>query len=97
MVYFVQLSVAAGQKNDQFNQKETLKKRITNIEQGIKNIEVRYSTIIIFKKRLSDLSGRSRRRSLKRFHTSSFEISCSIFCGSLFQLCVVSHEELGSI
>jgi hypothetical protein len=42
--------------------KETLKKRITNIEQGITNIEVGYSTcrellcrtiIIIFEKRLS--------------------------------------------
>ena len=31
-------------------EKETLKKRITNIEQGITNIEVRYSIIIIFKK-----------------------------------------------
>jgi len=29
---------------------ETLKKRITNIEQGIANIELRYSIIIIFKK-----------------------------------------------
>jgi hypothetical protein len=29
-------------------EKETLKKRITNIEQGISNIEVRYSIIIIF-------------------------------------------------
>jgi hypothetical protein len=27
---------------------ETLKKRITNIEQGIMNVEVRYSIIIIF-------------------------------------------------
>ena len=34
---------------DQF-EKETLKKRITNIEQGITNIEVRYSIIIILKK-----------------------------------------------
>jgi hypothetical protein len=34
-------------------EKGTLKKRITNIEQGITNIEVRYSIIIIFKKRLS--------------------------------------------
>jgi hypothetical protein len=34
-------------------EKETLKKRITNIEQGITNIEVRYSIIIIFEKRLS--------------------------------------------
>jgi hypothetical protein len=33
-------------------EKETLKKRITNIEQGITNIEVRYSIIIIFEKRL---------------------------------------------
>ena len=71
---------------------ETLKKRITNIEQGTRNIEVRYSIIIIFKKRLSDLSGRSRRRSLKRFQTSSFDISCSIFCGSLLKFCVVSYE-----
>jgi hypothetical protein len=31
-------------------EKETLKKRITNIEQGITNIEVRYSIINIFKK-----------------------------------------------
>jgi hypothetical protein len=34
-------------------EKETLKKRITNIEQGITNIEVRYPIIIIFEKRLS--------------------------------------------
>jgi hypothetical protein len=31
-------------------EKETLKKRISNIEQGITNIEVRYSIIIIFEK-----------------------------------------------
>ena len=78
-------------------EKETLKKRILqrriNIEYRIMNIECRSNEFCLFyKKRLSDLSGRSRRRSLKRFHTSSFEISCSIFCGSLFQLCVVSHE-----
>jgi len=47
------VSPAAGKKNGQFNQKKTLKKRITNIEQGIMNIEVRYSTIIIFERRLS--------------------------------------------
>jgi hypothetical protein len=34
-------------------EEETLKKRITNIEQGISNIEVRNSIIIIFEKRLS--------------------------------------------
>jgi hypothetical protein len=38
-------------------EKETLKKRITNIEQGITNIEVRYPIIIIFEKRLSAASG----------------------------------------
>jgi len=42
------MSAASGQKNGQFNQKKTLKKRITNIEQGIMNFEVRYSIIIIF-------------------------------------------------
>jgi hypothetical protein len=47
------MSGAAGLKSGQFNQKKTLKKRITNIEQGITNIEVRYSIIIIFEKRLS--------------------------------------------
>ena len=31
-------------------EKETLKKRITNVEQGITNIEVRYSIIYIFEK-----------------------------------------------
>ena len=38
-------------------EKEILKKRITNVEQGITNIEVRYSIIIIFEKRLSAASG----------------------------------------
>ncbi|CAB1082700.1 hypothetical protein D1AOALGA4SA_10304 [Olavius algarvensis Delta 1 endosymbiont] len=33
--------------------KDTLIKRITNIEQGIMNIEVRHSIIIILEKRLS--------------------------------------------
>jgi len=28
----------------------------------------------------------------KRFHPSSFVIRHSLFCGSLFQFCVVSHE-----
>jgi hypothetical protein len=41
---------ASGQKNGQSNRKKTLKKRITNIEQGIMNVEVRYSIIIIFEK-----------------------------------------------
>jgi hypothetical protein len=34
-------------------EKATLKKRISNIEQGIMNVEVRFSIIIIFEKRLS--------------------------------------------
>jgi hypothetical protein len=59
-----------------------MKKRITNIEQGIMNVEVRYSIDLY----LSEIAR------AQRFHTSSFEISCSIFCGSLFQLCVVSYE-----
>ena len=58
---------------------------------------------LFLKKSLSDLSGRSRRRSLKRFHPSTFDIRNSTvlrfafprFCGSLFQLCLVSHEILG--
>ncbi len=40
------MSVAAGLKSGQSNRKKTLKKRISNIE-------VRYSIIIIFEKRLS--------------------------------------------
>jgi hypothetical protein len=36
-------------------------------------------TVYFIIKRLSDLSGRSRRRSLKRFHTSTF-------CGSIFDI-----------
>jgi hypothetical protein len=43
-------SLAAGKKTAGLIEKETLKKRITNIE-------VRYSIIIIFKKRLSAASG----------------------------------------
>jgi hypothetical protein len=42
-----------GKKTAGLIEKETLKKRITNNEQGITNIEVRYSIIIIFEKRLS--------------------------------------------
>jgi hypothetical protein len=41
-------SAAAGRGAARQIEKETLKKRITNIEQGIMNIEVRYSIIIIF-------------------------------------------------
>jgi hypothetical protein len=48
-----QFSPAASKKTAGLIEKETLKKRITNIEQGITNIEVRYSIIIIFEKRLS--------------------------------------------
>ncbi|CAB1077067.1 hypothetical protein D1AOALGA4SA_4863 [Olavius algarvensis Delta 1 endosymbiont] len=54
-------------------EKETLKKRISNIEQGIMNVEVRYSVDLNLAKIVR----------AKRFHTSSFDISCSIFCGSL--------------
>jgi hypothetical protein len=36
-------SAAAGPKNGRSIRKKTLKKRITNIEQGIMNVEVRYS------------------------------------------------------
>ena len=46
-------SVASGRERPVKSKKETLKKRITNIEQGITNIEVRYSIIIILEKRLS--------------------------------------------
>jgi hypothetical protein len=41
---------AVGRERPVKSKKETLKKRITNIEQGKKNIEVRYSIIIIFEK-----------------------------------------------
>ena len=44
------VSAAAGQKAASQIEKETMKKRIMNIEQGITNIEVRYSIIIIFEK-----------------------------------------------
>jgi len=37
------VSPAAGKKTAGLIEKETLKKRITNIEQGIMNVEVRYS------------------------------------------------------
>jgi hypothetical protein len=40
-------------KSNSLIEKETLKKRISNIEQGITNVEVRYSIIFIFEKRLS--------------------------------------------
>ena len=49
-----------------------------NIEQLISNIEGRYPigfyilSVFMNKKRQSDLSGRSRRRSLKRNHPSKF-------------------------
>jgi hypothetical protein len=46
-------STALARKAARLIEKGTLKKRITNIEQGITNIEVRYSVIIIFEKRLS--------------------------------------------
>ncbi|CAB1078836.1 hypothetical protein D1AOALGA4SA_6559 [Olavius algarvensis Delta 1 endosymbiont] len=49
--------------------KETFKKRISSIEQGIMNIEVRYSVDLNLAKIVR----------AKRFHTSSFDISCSIF------------------
>ncbi|CAB1078870.1 hypothetical protein D1AOALGA4SA_6592 [Olavius algarvensis Delta 1 endosymbiont] len=62
--------------------KETIKKRISNIEQGIMNFEVRNSIDLILAKIVR----------AKRFHTSSFDISCSIFCGSLLDFQVVSHE-----
>ncbi|CAB1077381.1 Acetyl-coenzyme A synthetase (EC [Olavius algarvensis Delta 1 endosymbiont] len=48
-------------------------KKLMNVEHRTSNIEHRimYS---IYLKRLSDVSGRSRRRSLKRFHHSSLFI-----------------------
>ncbi len=60
--------------------KETFKKRISNIEQGIMNIEVRYSIDLKLSKIVR----------AKRFHTSSFDISCSIFCGSFLNFHIVS-------
>jgi len=44
------MSAAAGRERPVKSKKETLKKRITIIEQGITNIEVRYSIILIFEK-----------------------------------------------
>ena len=41
-------STASGCGPSSQIEKETLKKRITNVEQGITNIEVRYSISIIF-------------------------------------------------
>ena len=49
----VKCQPSAGKKTAGLIEKETLKKRISNIEQRIANIEVRYSIIIIFEKRLS--------------------------------------------
>ncbi len=46
----VRFQVSARPRASSQIEKETLKKRITNIEQGITNIEVRYSIIIIFEK-----------------------------------------------
>jgi hypothetical protein len=46
-------STASGCGPSSQIEKETLKKRITNVEQGITNIEVRYSISIIIEKRLS--------------------------------------------
>ncbi|CAB1071224.1 hypothetical protein D1AOALGA4SA_1146 [Olavius algarvensis Delta 1 endosymbiont] len=46
-----------------------MKKRITNIEQGMMNIELRHSIDFYY----------SERARAQRFHTSSFDISCSIF------------------
>jgi hypothetical protein len=43
-------SAVAGKKASSQIEIETLKKQISNIEQGITNIEVRYSIIIIFEK-----------------------------------------------
>ena len=42
------VSPAVGRGATSLIEKETLKKRISNIEQGITNFEVRYSIIIIF-------------------------------------------------
>ncbi|CAB1076767.1 hypothetical protein D1AOALGA4SA_4564 [Olavius algarvensis Delta 1 endosymbiont] len=64
--------------------KETFKKRISNIEQGIMNVEVRYSIHLKLFKIVR----------AKRFHTSSFDISCSIFCGSFLNFHIVSQERL---
>ncbi|CAB1079671.1 hypothetical protein D1AOALGA4SA_7379 [Olavius algarvensis Delta 1 endosymbiont] len=60
-------------KSDRPDRKRNIKMRISNIEQVIVNVEVRYSIHL-------KLSGIVR---AKRFHTSLFDISCSIFCGSL--------------
>ncbi|CAB1081845.1 hypothetical protein D1AOALGA4SA_9486 [Olavius algarvensis Delta 1 endosymbiont] len=43
------------------------------------NVEVRYSIDLNLAKKVK----------AKRFHTSSFDISCSIFCGSLLNFHVV--------
>ncbi|CAB1069755.1 hypothetical protein D1AOALGA4SA_757 [Olavius algarvensis Delta 1 endosymbiont] len=53
-------------------------KKLMNIEHRTSNIEHRIMYSINFI-RLSDVSGRSRRRSLKRFHHSSFDIRHSSF------------------
>jgi len=55
--------------------KETLKKRITNIEQGITNIEVRYAIIIIVEKRL--------RTVIPHFIIRHFLFDILRLCGSL--------------
>jgi len=49
----VRFQVSAWPSTSSLIAEKTLKKRITNIEQGITNIEVRQSIIIIFEKRLS--------------------------------------------
>ncbi|CAB1082690.1 hypothetical protein D1AOALGA4SA_10294 [Olavius algarvensis Delta 1 endosymbiont] len=73
-----------AQKTAGLIEKEILKKRITNIEQGIMNVEVRYSFDLYYSEIVR----------AKRFHTSSFEISCSIFCGSLFHLIYNSESNI---
>ncbi|CAB1067718.1 hypothetical protein D1AOALGA4SA_117 [Olavius algarvensis Delta 1 endosymbiont] len=60
--------MAAGIQSDR---KRIFKKRISNIEQGIMNVKVRYSIE----------SNISKVVKAKRFHTSLFDISCSTFCG----------------
>jgi hypothetical protein len=82
-----EFSVAAGRERPVKSKKETLKKQITNIEQGMSNIEVMYS--VYFKE---------TERSDSTLHHSKFLVRYSTWpelvagCGSLFHIFVVSYK-----
>jgi len=62
-------SVASSHKRPVRSKKRNIKKQILDF--GMRILDLRYSVHL---KRMNDVSSRSRRRSLKRFHHSSIDI-----------------------